>query len=230
MTADTNKAVKSLPEQIEDITKKQTVSGKQRTVEDTRKGLEAYVETYSGKKNRPADVAQSKKAIALLKKAEAVYDVSETEIYTSNTAVSAAKKVMGWIKENTGEGALIGKLCAFHDKVNEMVKKKKRADTSSTTAAPKDKFKPERDEAVIDTILAKLATDTFKDAQGKPKALGKKEITEALKNVAEQTEEGFRIAGKAVSSYVSTWIAAGKSDKCSKVHEHKGKKYHPDPE
>ena len=207
---------KSLPMVVEELLKKKEVSGQQNTVTEARQKLERYASGLSGVKSKPIDYGQTKRAISLLKKAEKEFVVSEGDVYASPAAAAAAKKVLPWIKENATQSQHIKALLEFLEKVEKAKKK---------AAAPKkessDKYNPAFDDSLIDTILEKIPTK---------EPLTKKEITKELEKVAEEVEGRMKIAGKAVSSFVSAWVSGGKSDKCDKLHEHKGKKYGPFPE
>ena len=205
---------KPLPTVVEELLKEKDVSSQQSTIIEARQKLEIYVGSQSETIPKPIDYAQSKRAIALLKKAEKEFAVSVNDIYASPAAAAAAKKVLPWIKDNSTQSQHIKNLLDFFEKVEKAKK------TSAPRKEPVDRYNPDADDSLIDTILEKIPTK---------EPLTKKEITEELEKVAEQVEGKMKIAGKAVSSFVSAWVSGGKSDKCEKLHEHKGKKYGPFP-
>jgi hypothetical protein len=206
---------KQLPIIVEELLKKKEVSGQQITVTEAIQKLERYTSGLSGVKSKPIDYGQTKRAIAILKKAEKEFVVSEGDVYSSPAATAAAKKVLPWIKDNATQSHHIKNLLDFFEKVEKAKK------TSAPRKEPVDRYNPDADDSLINTILEKIPTK---------EPLTKKEITEELEKVAEQVEGKMKIAGKAVSSFVSAWVSGGKSDKCDKLHEHKGKKYGPFPE
>ena len=222
------KQEKTLLAIIDDLEGKQAVSKKLETVEAARKNLQSYVDENKNRKgaSAPTDLAQCRKAISHLRKAEAEFEVREEDAYTSGAAVNASKKVIGWIKENSADRSGILKVIEFQEKVESAVRKKKAKENKPKNSGSSDNYKEGRDDAIVKTVIA-LIPDALKNENGEPKPLGKAEIKEALEKVADQAG---KIKNKAVSGFVNAWIAAGKSMKCNLLHEHKGKKYHPEPE
>ena len=226
MSEPENKTEKALPAVIDELEGKQTVSKKLETVTQAKSNLQSYVDSYKGKKGAPADMTQCRKAIAHLKKAEAEFEIKEEDTYTSGAAVNAANKVFDWIMTNPNDSGLIVKVGKFKKKVDAAVRKKKARENKPKNSASSDNYKGEKHDELIKTIIA-LIPDALKNAKGQPNPLGKAEVKEALEKVADQAG---KIKSKDVSGFVNAWIAAGKSMKCNLLHEHKGKKYHPDPE
>lgn len=206
---------KSLPVVVEELLKEKEVSRQQNAITEARQKLERYIESFAATRSKPSDFSQSRRAILLLKKAEKEFVVSEDDIYSSPAAAAAAKKVLPWIKENATKSQHIKGLLEFLEKVEKAKK------TSAPKKESTDKYNPTADDSLIDIILERIPTK---------EPLTKKEITEELEKVAEQIEGKMKIGGKAVSSFVSAWVSGGKSDKCDKLYEHKGKKYGPFPE
>jgi hypothetical protein len=224
MSEPENKTEKALPAVIDELEGKQTVSKKLETVTQAKSNLQSYVDSYKGKKGAPADMTQCRKAIAHLKRAESEFDVKEEDIYTSGAAINASKRVISWIKSNSTDGTGILKVIEFQEKMEAAVKKKKAKENKPKNSGSSDNYKGERDDEIIKTVVA-LIPDALKNEKGEPKPLGKAEIKEALEKVA---DKAGKIKNKAVSGFVNAWISAGKSMKCNLLHEHKGKKYHPD--
>tara|TARA_R110002020_G_scaffold379473_1_gene590670 strand:- start:1031 stop:1678 length:648 start_codon:yes stop_codon:yes gene_type:complete len=203
---------KSLPEVVEKLLQKKEVSQQQNVIVEARTKLEVYTDSLKEVKVKPADYAQAKRAISLMKKAEKEFVVSEGDIYSSAVAVNASKKVISWIKDNTTEAQNIGMLLEFRDKVEKAAKKKPATAKKENV----DKYRADKHDSLIDAILGLI---------GQEEALTKKELTEKLEGQGHKKDGSLLINDVAVSSYVSAWVAAGKSDKCDKLHEHKGKKY-----
>lgn len=203
---------KSLPEVVEKLLQKKEVSQQQNVIVEARTKLEVYTDSLKEVKVKPADYAQAKRAISLMKKAEKEFVVSEGDIYSSAVAVNASKKVISWIKDNTTEAQNIGMLLEFRDKVEKAAKKKPATAKKENV----DKYRADKHDSLIDAILGLI---------GQEEALTKKELTEKLEGQGHKKDGKLLINDVAVSSYVSAWVAGGKSDKCDKLHEHKGKKY-----
>ena len=215
---------KAILEEINKIESKKSVSSHLAPVTKLKEEQQKYIKEHDSAESKPDDYSQVKKSISHLEAAEKEFSVNTDALYATADAQKIQRTEREWLIKYGRVQAEVDKVSEFCDRVNKAVERRKARKKRAKSDKPKDTYKSELHDSLVKTIVA-LVPDALKDEDGKPKAIGKSELKDALDKVA---DKAGKIKGKAVSGFVNAWVSAGKSLECNLLHEHKGKKYHPE--